>query len=60
MVNEFLKEHRKAQEQEGKIAALEETVSKQQKQMDALTATMQKVSNQVELSKPAGQLVANP
>ena len=32
----------------------------QQKQIEALTATVQKVSDQVALSKPAPQLVANP
>jgi len=31
-----------------------------QKQMEALTATIQKVSDQLALSKPAAQLVANP
>jgi hypothetical protein len=36
------------------------TVPQQQKQIEALTATVQKVSDQVALSKPAPQLVANP
>jgi len=35
-------------------------IAKQQKQLEALTATVQKVSDQVALSKPAPQLVANP
>ena len=59
LLNEFLKEHRSAQEQEGKVAALETTVSKQQKQIEALTATVQKVSNQLELSKPVPQVATN-
>ena len=53
LLNEFLKEHRKVQE-------LEMNAGQQQKQIEALTATVQKVSDQVALSKPAPQLVANP
>jgi hypothetical protein len=45
LLNEFLKEHRKALELE--------------KQIQALTATVQKVSNQMELNKTAQQFVAN-
>ena len=36
------------------------TIAQQLKQIEALTATVQKVSDQVALSKPAPQLVANP
>jgi len=43
LLNEFLKEHRK--------------VEQMQKQIDALTAGLQKVSAQLELSKPAPQTV---
>jgi len=53
LLNEFLKEHRKVEEQGAMI-------SKQQKQIEALTATVQKVSDQISLSKPSPQLVANP
>ena len=53
LLNEFLKEHRSVQE-------LKETVVQQQKQIEALTATVQKVSDQIALSKPSPQLVANP
>jgi len=68
LLNEFLKEHRRVQEQrnyfEAKMAdqqkAFEATFAQQQKQIEALTATVQKVSDQVALSKPAPQLVANP
>ena len=56
LLNEFLKEHAKVEqlkkEFESKIAA-------QQKQIEALTAGLQKVSAQVEMSKPARQTVAN-
>jgi hypothetical protein len=53
LLNEFLKEHKKVEEQGAMIA-------QQQKQIEALTATVQKVSDQVALGKPAPQLVANP
>ena len=60
LLNEFLKEHRNVTEQQSTIAELKTTVAQQQKQIEALTATVQKVSDQVALSKPAPQLVANP
>jgi uncharacterized coiled-coil protein SlyX len=60
LLNEFLKEHRKVAEQQSTIAQLKTTVARQQKQIEALAATVQKVSDQVALSKPAPQLVANP
>jgi hypothetical protein len=53
LLNEFLKEHRSVQD-------LKATVAQRQKQIEALTATVQKVSDQVALSKPAPKLVANP
>jgi hypothetical protein len=34
-------------------------IAQQQKQIDALTATVQKVSDQLELNRRAPQLVAN-
>jgi len=52
LLNEFLKEHRKVEEQGAIIA-------KQQKQIEALTAGLQKVSDQLEMSKPAPQTVLN-
>ena len=52
LLNEFLKEHCKNEKQEATIAAL-------QKQIDALTAGLQKVSAQLEVSKPAPQTVKN-
>jgi Chaperone of endosialidase len=51
LLNEFLKEHRKVQE-------LQATAMSQQKQIDALTASLQRVSAQLELSK-APQTVLN-
>ena len=51
LLNEFLKEHHKVEEQEAAIAQMK-------KQMDALTATVRKVSEQIETNRPAPQLVA--
>jgi hypothetical protein len=52
LLNEFLKEHRRVQE-------LEANAARQQKQIEALTAGLQKVSAQLELSKAAPQTVLN-
>jgi len=52
LLNEFLKEHRKNEEREATIARL-------QKQIDALTAGLQKVSAQLEASITAPQVVSN-
>jgi uncharacterized coiled-coil protein SlyX len=73
LLNEFLKEHRKVQEQEATITELKTAVAKQeaiiaqqQKGMEAVTARLkeqasqiQKVSAQLEVSKPAPQMVDN-
>jgi len=63
LLNEFLKEHRTVQEQKATIAQLRQDfqskLARQQKQIEALTAGLQKVSAQVELDKPAPQMVAN-
>ena len=53
MLKEFLKEHRKVQE-------LEVNAVKQQKQIDALTAGLQKVSAQLGLSKTVPLVANNP
>ena len=53
LLNEFLKEHRRNEEQEAIIA-------RQQKQIEALTVGLQKVSAQLEARKPAPQVVNNP
>ena len=52
LLNEFLKEHRKVQN-------LESTVAEQQKQIKVLTAGLQRVSAEVEMSKGTGQVVVN-
>ncbi|PYV49841.1 MAG: hypothetical protein DMG92_09750 [Acidobacteria bacterium] len=60
LLNEFLKEHRKNEEQGRDIQEQKATIALQQKQIDALTAGLQKVSAQVEAIKPAPQVVKNP
>ena len=68
LLNEFLKEHRKVaaqgrriQEQETTIAQLKQDfqskLSEQQKQIEALTAGLRKVSAQVEMGRPAPRVV---
>jgi uncharacterized coiled-coil protein SlyX len=72
LLNEFLKEHRKMQEQEATIAGLksrvakqEATIAGQQAGMQAVTARLneqaaqiQRVSAQIEVSKPARQVAS--
>ena len=74
LLNEFLKEHRKVEELNSTVATklatiadLKSTVAQQQKGMEVLTARLneqaaqiQKVSAQLEASKPAPQVVKNP
>jgi polyhydroxyalkanoate synthesis regulator phasin len=52
LLNEFLKAHRKLEEQQAKI-------DRQQEQIEALTAGLRKVSDQLELNKAVPQLVAD-
>jgi hypothetical protein len=57
LLNEFLKEHRKVEQL---TKDFESKLSAQQRQIEALTAGLQKVSAQLEGSKPAPQVVNNP
>jgi predicted ribosome quality control (RQC) complex YloA/Tae2 family protein len=63
LLNEFLKEHRKVEQQEATVTLLKQDfqskLAEQQKQIEALTAGLQKVSAQIELSKRAPQTVLN-
>ena len=66
LLNEFLKEHKKVEEQQASIADLKSTVAQQQKGMEVLTAQLkeqasqiQKVSAQIQLKKQAPRTVAN-
>jgi len=59
LLNEFLKEHRKNEEQESKIEQQEAKIARQQKQIDALNVGLQKVSTQLELNQRAPKTVLN-
>ncbi len=59
LLNEFLKEHSKVEEQGARLAKQEELIREQQTQIKALTATVQKVSEKLEVNKPAPELAAN-
>jgi Chaperone of endosialidase len=70
LLNEFLKEHRKVEEQDRKIEELEATVAWQQrgfasaiaqqaKEIKALTSKIQKVSAELEARKSSPQIVLN-
>jgi uncharacterized coiled-coil protein SlyX len=60
LLNEFLKEHHTVQELKSIVAKQHAAAAQQQKQIDALTASLQKVSMQIEASNPAPQVVNNP
>ena len=69
-INEFLKEHQKIEDQDRKLKEqqvtiaqlrknLQATGAQQQKEIEALTAGLQKVNAQMGLSKGAPQTVSN-
>jgi trimeric autotransporter adhesin len=66
LLNEFLKEHRKVEEevrqnkaQEQTISELKAALAQEQKNIKVLTAGLQKVSNELELTKSAARVVNN-
>ena len=66
LLNEFLKEHKTVQGQADTISIVkansarqEATIARLEKQIEALTAGLQKVSDQLEMSKAAPQTVLN-
>src|SRR4029077_15796873 len=56
LLNEFLKEHRKVEQL---TKDFEFKIAEQEKQIEALAASLQKVSAQLEASKPTPQVVNN-
>ncbi len=64
LLNEFLKEHRKVEEQEATITQLKKdfgaTIVQLTARLDEQAAQIQKVSAQVATSKPVPQVVNNP
>jgi hypothetical protein len=59
LLNEFLKEHKKVEEQQAAIAELKSTVGVLTAQLKEQAAQIQKVSAQLEVGKPAPQVVVN-
>jgi hypothetical protein len=59
LLNEFLKEHKAFVEQQRKLEQQGATIALQQKQIEALTAGLQKVSAELEVKKPALQTISN-
>jgi len=70
LLNEFLKEHRTVKELKSTVAKQEAIIAKQQKgfeskiaaqqkQIEALSDGLQKVNAQVEMNRPAPQVVNN-
>src|SRR4029077_3523280 len=71
LLNEFLKAHRKIDDQQATIADLKSTVAQERRdwqatiaqltaRLDEQAAQIQKVSVQLEANKPAPQMVNNP
>ena len=64
LLNEFLKDHRRVEEQEAMIAQLKKdfraTVAQLTTRLDEQAAQIQKVSAQLEANKPAPRVVNNP
>jgi hypothetical protein len=56
LLNEFLKEHRKNEQQRQDFEA---ALARQQRQIEALAASLQKVSARLEASEPAPQIVVS-
>jgi phage shock protein A len=56
LLNEFIKEHRKVEDLKKDFQA---AVSQQQKQIEALTEGLQKMSAQLEASKPVMRTALN-
>jgi hypothetical protein len=63
LLNEFLKEHRKVEEQQASITQLRNELranaARQREQIEALSDGLQKVSAQVEMNRTAPQTVMN-
>src|SRR6516165_5295893 len=59
LLNEFLKEHKKVEEQHASISQLRSEMQTMVAQLKDQAAQIQKVSAQLEVSKPAPQVVAN-
>ena len=52
LLNEFLKEHRKVEEQHEVVSELKSIVTRQEKQIETLNASLQRVSDQLQTRQP--------
>jgi uncharacterized protein (DUF3084 family) len=59
LLNEFLKEHRKVEEQNRELQQHAATIASQRKQIEDLAAGLQKVSAQIELDRPAAKTLVS-
>ena len=59
LLNEFLKEHKAFVEEQRKVQEQGASIARLEQQIEALTVGLQKVSAQLELSKPTPQTVLN-
>jgi hypothetical protein len=59
LLDEFLKEHQTVQELKSAARKQETTIARQQQRIGTLSAALQKVSAQLELTEPAPQTVLN-
>src|SRR5207237_4405590 len=59
LLNEFLKEHRKVEQQEAAIEQLKASAAQQQKQIESLNAMVQKVSNERKLDERASAVLTS-
>ena len=66
LLNEFLKEHKRVEEQQATVAELKSMVAQQQKGMEVLTARLkeqaaqiEKVSAQLQIDQSASKVVVN-
>jgi hypothetical protein len=59
LLNEFLRQHKAFIQEQNKVSNLQATVAQQQKEIEALTAGLQKVSAQLEVSRSAPKTVLN-
>ena len=59
LLNEFLKEHQKVEQQDARLAKQEAIIAQQQKQIDALTAGLQKVAVRVEAANSVPRVASD-
>ena len=59
LLNEFLKEHKKVEEQQASISQLKSEMQTMVAQLKEQAAQIQKVSAQLQVNKPAAKVVVN-